>query len=93
MPPLLQLQKLPGKGDGGWKKVSLCRFFADQKIAEFVKRMRLGTSYWVIQAGLLTPLTIYPASLKPLGRFYFWCVLSSQWKAVTVNLRSLHCQL
>ena len=30
MPPLLQMQKLPGKGDGGWKKVSLrlfCFFF------------------------------------------------------------------
>ena len=25
------------------------------------------------------------ASLKSLGCFYFWCVLSSQWKAVTVN--------
>ena len=34
MPPLLQLQKLPGKGDGGWeKKVSLQRFLADQKTA------------------------------------------------------------
>ena len=31
---MLQLQKLPGKGDGGWgKKVSLHRFLADQKIA------------------------------------------------------------
>ena len=34
MPTLLQLQKLPRKGDGGWKnKVSLRRFLADQKIA------------------------------------------------------------
>ena len=33
------------------------------------------------------------ASLKSLGCFYFWCVLSSQWKAVTVNLWILHCQL
>ena len=31
MPPLLQLQKLPGIGDGG--KVSLRRSLADQKIA------------------------------------------------------------
>ena len=29
MPILLQLQKLPWKGDGGWKNVSLCRFLAD----------------------------------------------------------------
>ena len=27
MPILLQLQKLPWKGDGGWKKVSLRHFF------------------------------------------------------------------
>ena len=33
------------------------------------------------------------ASLKSLGCFYFCCILSSQWKAVTVNLRILHCQL
>ena len=34
MPILLQLQKLPGKEDGGrGKKVSLRRFLADQKIA------------------------------------------------------------
>ena len=32
------------------------------------------------------------ASLKSLGCFYFRCVLYSQWKAVTVNLRILHCQ-
>jgi len=30
-------------------------------------------------------LDFYPASLKFLGRFYFRCLLSSQWKAVTVN--------
>ena len=34
MPILLQLQKLPWKGDGEWKnKVSLRRVLADKKIA------------------------------------------------------------
>ena len=33
MPPLLQLQIILGKGEGGWKKGSLRRFLADQKIA------------------------------------------------------------
>ena len=47
--------------------------------------------YWAVQAGLLTSrvvnsLDLCPALLKSLGCFYFWCVLSSQWKAVTVNL-------
>ena len=40
MPVLLQLQKLPLKGDGGWKKVSLCRFLADQKIASSSKKKK-----------------------------------------------------
>ena len=43
--------------------------------------------------GVVNSLDFYPASLKSLGCFYFRCVLSSQWKAVTVNLRILHCQL
>jgi len=41
MPLLLQLQKLPGKGDGGWKKiVSLRHFLADQKIASLWREKR-----------------------------------------------------
>ena len=43
MPPLLQLQKLLGKGDGGWeKKVSLRRFGDDQKIVSLWKKYILG---------------------------------------------------
>ena len=43
--------------------------------------------------GVVNSLDFCPASLKSLGCFYFRCVLSSHWKAVTVNLRNLHCQL
>ncbi len=43
---LLQLQKLLGKGDGGWGKKGLCIFFlADQKIASLWKKMRFGAFY------------------------------------------------
>ena len=42
--------------------------------------------------GVVNSLDFCPASLKSLGCFYFQCVLSSQWMAVTVNLRILHCQ-
>ena len=42
--------------------------------------------------GVVNSLDFCPASLNSLGCFYFRCVLSSQWKAVTVNLRILHCQ-
>ena len=45
MPPLLQLPKLPGKGDGGWEKVSLHCFSAGQKIASLTKKMWFGASY------------------------------------------------
>ena len=40
MPLLLCLQKLQGKGDGGWKKVSLHCFLADQKIMSAWRNMR-----------------------------------------------------
>ena len=43
--------------------------------------------------GVVNSLDFCPASLKSLGCFYFRCVLSSQWKVVTVNLRISHCQL
>ena len=42
---------------------------------------------------VVNSLDFCPASLKSLGCFFFWCILSSQWKAVTVNLRILHCLL
>ena len=48
----------------------------------------LGGSGWVVNS-----LDFYPALLKSLGCFYFQCILSSQWKAVTVNSQSLQCQL
>ena len=43
--------------------------------------------------GVVNSLDFCLTMLKSLGCFYFWCVLSSQWKAVTVNLQILHCQL
>ena len=43
--------------------------------------------------GVVNSLDFCPASLKSLGCFYFRCLLSSQWNAVRVNLRILHCQL
>ena len=50
-------------------------------------------AYWAVQAGVVNSLDFCPASLKSFGCFYFRCILSSQWKAVTVNLWILHCQL
>ena len=37
--------------------------------------------------GVVNSLDFYLASLKSPDRFYFRCVLSSQWKAVPVNLQ------
>ena len=42
MPPLLQLQKLPGKGDGGWKKSVFVLFFGCPEDREFVKKVFWG---------------------------------------------------
>ena len=44
-------------------------------------------------SGVINSLDFCPALLKSFGCFYFWCILFSQWKAVTVNLQILHCQL
>ena len=52
-PPLLQLQNLPDKGDGGWKKVSVsfllllffCFVFCRSEDREFVEKMCFGASY------------------------------------------------
>ncbi len=52
----------------------------------------IGYSLLGDSGGVVNSLDFCPASLKSLGCFYFRCVLSSQWKAVTVNLRILHCQ-
>ena len=45
MPILLQLQKLPWKGDGGWKKSVFASFFGWPEDREFVEKMRFGASY------------------------------------------------
>ena len=44
-------------------------------------------------AGLLTPLTFARHRLSPLAAFTSGAYFFSQSKAVTVNLRNLHCQL
>ena len=56
----------------------------------------LWSCYWVVQAGLLTPLTFAWHRLSPLAAFTssaYFLHNDSEWKAVTVNLRILHCQL
>ena len=50
-------------------------------LTSLLHQMLLGAS-----AGVVNCLDFYLALLKSLGCFYFWCVLASQWKAVTVNL-------
>ena len=62
-------------------------------LSECVGSNPLG--HWLLgdSGGVVNSLDFCPASLKSLGCFYFRCVLSSKRKAVTVNLRILHCQL
>ena len=67
MPPLLQLQKLLGKGDGGWeKKDSLCHVLADQKIAISWKKMCFGASYSTSNKLLLISRDIMTTGLKKM---------------------------
>ena len=48
--------------------------------------------YWAIQAGLLTPLNFARHRLSPLAAFTSDAYFLHK-KALTVNLRILHCQL
>ena len=45
MPPLLQLQKLPGKGMEGGEKSVFALFFGWPEDREFVEKMHFGASY------------------------------------------------
>ena len=63
MPILLQLQKLPWKGDGGWKKVS-ASFFGCPKDHEFVEKKRFGASYSMSNKLLLISRHIMTTDLK-----------------------------
>ena len=49
MPPLLQLRKLLGKGDGEWKKSVFVLFYCWPEDYEFVEKMHFGASYWAAQ--------------------------------------------
>ena len=57
MAALLQLQKLPGKGDGGWEKKCLCVFSGLTKDRVLVEKCVLGhpiaraTSYYFLPDG------------------------------------------
>jgi len=77
-----------GKGMERGKKC-LCVIFW------LIRRLRVHRKnvFWGIllgdSGGIVNSLDLCPASLKSLGCFYFRCVLSSQWEAVTVNLQIL----
>ena len=45
MPPLLQLQKLPGKGDGELEKSVFASLFGWPEDHEFMQKMHFGASY------------------------------------------------
>ena len=65
MPPLLQLQKLPGKGDGGWEE-SVFAFFGRSEDREFVgeNKMRFGASYSTSNKLLLVARHIMTTGLQ-----------------------------
>ena len=60
-----------------------------------IATFNISSAKWLLcdSGGVVNSLDFCLASLKSLGCFYFRCVLSSQWKVVTVNMRILHCQL
>ena len=64
-----------------FSKMSIILLMA--KCTKFQKTMYLNLLGG--SSGAVNSLDFYPAPLKSLACFYFWWVLSSQWKAMTVN--------
>ena len=83
---LLQLQKLLGKGDGGWGKKGLCIFFlADQKIASLWKKMRFGAFYSMSNKLLLVARHLLTTGLQK-------CLKSWQCKICNFTVTAFHCE-
>ena len=64
MPILLQLQKLPWKGDGGWKKSVFASFFGGPEDHEFGEKMHFGASYSTSNKLLLAARHILTTGLQ-----------------------------
>ena len=64
MPIVLQLQKLPWKGDGRWEKSDFASFFGCPEDREFVEKMRFGASYSTSNKLLLISRHIMTTGLK-----------------------------
>ena len=64
MPPLSQLQKLLGKGDGGWKKSVFASFFGRLEDCEFMEKMRFVASYSMSNKLLLLARHILTTGLQ-----------------------------
>ena len=64
MPALLQLQKLPGKGEGGWEKSVFASFFGWPEDREIGEKMRFGASYSTSNKLLLVARHILTTGLK-----------------------------
>ena len=64
MPPLLQLQKLLRKGDGGWKKGVFVSFFGSPEDNEFMEKMHFEASYSTSNKSLLVARHILTMGLQ-----------------------------
>ena len=61
---LLQLQKLPWKGDGGWEKSALRCFFGGPEDHEFIEKMCFRASYSMSNKLLLIARHIMTTGLQ-----------------------------
>ena len=64
MPPLLQLQKLSGKEDGGWEKSVFALFFGGPEDHDFEEKIHFGASYSTSNKLLLVARHILTTGLQ-----------------------------
>ena len=86
MQSLLQLQKLQGKGDGGWKKKSVfASFLGGPEDRDFVGKMLLGPSYSTGDKLLLVARHTLTTGLQK-------CLYNWLYKIRKFTVTSFHCE-
>ena len=91
MPPLVQLQKLPGKGDGGWKQSVFASFFWLTRDHEIVaKKMHFRTSYSMGNKLLLVARHIL-STLTPVSPVIFATATQVAFVLLRNSRFNFHC--
>ena len=96
MPILLQLQKLPGKGDGGWKKSVFASFFPwnhDLLVSQKMMQRHYFPHLHLLSLVIFATATVVAFVLLHNSRFSFNCYTQHEATTTQKSARKWHCNL